>query len=71
MDPLSLAASIVGLLAAGVKITTFLHTLKSNAQGAPQLAQSLIIEISGIEAAASSLQEYTSGRAQISTSEDR
>lgn len=67
MDPLSLAAFIVGLLAGGVKITAFLHTLASNAQGAPQLAQSLIIEISGIEAAASSLQEYTSGRAQIST----
>lgn len=66
MDPLSVAASVVGLLAAGAKITTFLSNLTGNMSDAPQLAQSLVMEISGIKTAAASLQTYITGRTQIS-----
>lgn len=66
MDPLSVAASVVGLLAAGAKITTFLSNLTSSMSDAPQLAQNLVMEVKGIEAAATSLQTYITGRTQVS-----
>jgi hypothetical protein len=67
MDPLSVAAAIVGLLGAGVKITSALDTLISSTQDAPSLAISAHQEVSDITAAVSHLQTYISGQMQVST----
>ena len=46
MDPLSVAASVVGLLGAAAKVTTFLYSCWSSIDNAPKLARSLAYEVS-------------------------
>ncbi|KAJ0141656.1 hypothetical protein HZ326_15467 [Fusarium oxysporum f. sp. albedinis] len=58
MDPLSVSASVVGLLGAGAKITSCLWTFATNARDAPQLARHLVFEVADITAALGSLQAY-------------
>ncbi|PCD34054.1 hypothetical protein FGRA07_09209 [Fusarium graminearum] len=65
MDPLSVAASAIGLLSAGAKITSILVSFTNNVQDSPKLAQHLITEIADITAAISALQSYITGIAQI------
>ncbi|UZP40482.1 hypothetical protein NXS19_008298 [Fusarium pseudograminearum] len=65
MDPLSVAASAIGLLSAGAKLTSLLVSFTSNVKDSPKLAQYLITEIADITAAISALQSYISGIAQI------
>ncbi|KAJ4112331.1 hypothetical protein BFJ63_vAg14040 [Fusarium oxysporum f. sp. narcissi] len=64
MDPLSVSASVVGLLGAGAKITSCLWTFAINARDAPQLARHLVFEVADITAALGSLQAYVRGQAQ-------
>ncbi|KAJ4031876.1 hypothetical protein NW761_012978 [Fusarium oxysporum] len=64
MDPLSVSASVVGLLGAGAKITSCLWTFATNARDAPQLARHLVFEVADITAALESLQAYVCGQAQ-------
>ncbi|KAF5975630.1 nicotinamide mononucleotide permease [Fusarium bulbicola] len=64
MDPLSVSASVVGLLGAGAKITSCLWTFATNARDAPQLARHLVFEVADITAALGSLQAYVCGKAQ-------
>ncbi|EXL45948.1 hypothetical protein FOCG_11942 [Fusarium oxysporum f. sp. radicis-lycopersici 26381] len=64
MDPLSVSASVVGLLGAGAKITSCLWTFATNARDAPQLARHLVFEVADITAALGSLQAYVRGQAQ-------
>lgn len=66
MDPLSVSASVVGLLGAGASITSTLFALVSSIRDAPQLAQSLLREMADISAALGSLQIYIRGRAEAS-----
>ncbi|KAF5599874.1 CAMK CAMKL KIN4 kinase [Fusarium pseudoanthophilum] len=63
MDPLSVSASVVGLLGAGAKITSCLWTFAANARDAPQLARHLVVEVADITAALGSLQVYVCGQA--------
>ncbi|KAF5589555.1 nicotinamide mononucleotide permease [Fusarium pseudocircinatum] len=63
MDPLSVSASVVGLLGAGAKITSCLWTFSTNARDAPQLARHLVFEVADITAALGSLQAYVCGQA--------
>lgn len=56
MDPLSVTASIVGILAAAGKISELLHTVISSAKEAPQVVTALVFEIKDVQAAFSSLQ---------------
>ncbi|KAG9508256.1 hypothetical protein J7337_001820 [Fusarium musae] len=64
MDPLSVSASVVGLLGAGAKITSCLWTFATNARDVPQLARHLVFEVADITAALGSLQAYVCGQAQ-------
>ncbi|KAI0505200.1 hypothetical protein F5B22DRAFT_533052 [Xylaria bambusicola] len=62
MDPLSVAASIVGLLAAGGKVTSLLFTVISKCQDSPALARGILFEVADISAALGQLQDYLSNR---------
>lgn len=64
MDPLSVSASVVGLLGEGAKITSSLWAFITKARDAPQLARHLVFEIANITAALGSLQVYVCGQAQ-------
>lgn len=66
MDPLSVSASVVGLLGARAQITSFLFTIVSNVRDAPKLAESLVTEMADIAAALGSLQSYVCNRTQVS-----
>lgn len=56
MDPLSVTASIVGILAAAGKLTELLHGIISTAKDAPQVVTALLCETRDVQAALSSLQ---------------
>ena len=66
MDPLSVAASVVGLLGAGAAVTKFLASVIS-AGDAPSLAKRVLAEVTDLTAALQHVQQYISGRAQSST----
>lgn len=66
MDPLSVSASVVGLLAAGCKISSALFVVVNSTREAPKSAQSLLWEIADISAALGSLQSFVTGHAQAS-----
>ena len=61
MDPLSVAASVVGLLVATAKasqvLTTFIHSVKN----APTLAEHVLLEVSSISASLAQVQGYLTG----------
>ena len=56
MDPLSITASIVGILAAAGKLSELLSSIFSTTKDAPKVVNALMHEISDIQAALSSLQ---------------
>lgn len=56
MDPLSVAASIVGILAAASKIYELLHTVVSSAKEAPHVVTALMVEVDHVRLAFESLQ---------------
>ena len=61
MDPLSITASIVGLLAAAGKITDVLATCIRNTQDAPKLADAILQEVSDLHPALRQLQGFLGG----------
>ena len=61
MDPLSVSASIIGLLSVAAKVTTLLVTLVNSAKGVSQLIQSMLTEVSDIGACLGQLQAFLTG----------
>lgn len=58
MDPISVAASIVGLLGAAASVSSLLVTLIDTAKGAPRLAKSVLLEVNAISVCLTQLQEF-------------
>ncbi|KAK0634144.1 hypothetical protein B0T14DRAFT_86861 [Immersiella caudata] len=67
MDPLSVAASVFGLLTAGAKITSVLFNFAGSVSNASSVVASLVRKMNDIEAALCSLQAYINGSTQPST----
>ena len=66
MDPLSVAASVVGLLAAAGKMAQLLRKLTAMAD-APALARVVLAEMNDTTAALSQLQEYLNGTNHVNS----
>ena len=58
MDPISVAASIVGLLAAATKVSSILSSVITSARTPPKLALSASVEVTDISACLNQLQSY-------------
>lgn len=67
MDPLSVAGSVVGLIAAGAQLIPQLYNLSSAIKDAPQQARAAVSELGDITIVLTQLQKYIDGRAQAST----
>jgi hypothetical protein len=67
MDPLSVGSAVVGLLAAGGKLTTCLFDIANKINEAPSLAQSLLWEVADISAALGHIQKYVLGTKAITS----
>ena len=61
MDPLSVSASIIGVLGAAAKVSSVLITFAQNTKAAPKLAQTVLADINGLNAVLSHLQTYLLG----------
>lgn len=61
IDPLSVAASVVGLLGAAGKITSVLTTLLRSTKDAPKFAHATLREVSDISATLAQLQAFLIG----------
>ena len=68
MDPLSIAASVVGLLAAANSVTMFLGRLVNDTAGAPELARHVMTEVYGIGSCLGGLKPFLLGTKAASTS---
>lgn len=66
MDPLSISASIVGLLTAGVAITNTLRIVVREYKDAPKVSRSVQQEVAEIAAALRSLSSYLDRKARAS-----
>lgn len=67
MEPLSIAASIVGLLTATAKISKTLKNFIGCVKNAPQLAEHVLVEVSNINASLTQVQNFlnsTNSRSQ-------
>ena len=58
MEPLSVAASVVGLLAATAKVSKSLTTFINGTKKAPKLAADVLIQVSDINTALAQLQTF-------------
>ena len=58
MDPLSVSASIIGLLGAAAKVSSVLLTFVKKTRNAPDSAQELISEVNSVTAVLTHLQKY-------------
>ncbi|KAJ2986734.1 hypothetical protein NUW58_g4889 [Xylaria curta] len=67
MDPISIAASVAGLLAFGSKVVSVLFSVVYKAGNAPSLAQSLLWEVSDISAILGHLDRFIQGRVAVSS----
>ena len=61
MDPLSVAASIIGILGAAAKVSSVLITFVKNTKAAPKLAQTVLADVNGLSTVLSHLQTYLLG----------
>ena len=61
MDPLSVAASVVGLLGAAAKISTLLTTFIYGTKDAPNIANGVLQEVSDISSCLAQLQGFLLG----------
>ena len=61
MDPLSVAASVVGLLVATANASQMLTTLIHSVKNAPTLAEHVLLEVSSISASLVQVQGYLTG----------
>lgn len=62
MDPISIAASIVGLLIAASEVSESLNTFIRSVRRAPRLAHDVLREVSDIRACLKQLERYLSNR---------
>ena len=58
MDPISITASIVGILGAAAKLCALLSAVVSNVNGAPRAAERVLVEVFDITTCLAQLQEY-------------
>lgn len=58
MDPISVAASFVGLLGAAAKISSILNSVVRSARTAPKLARNTLIEVNDITVCLNQLQTF-------------
>ena len=70
MDPISAAASIVGLVGAAAKISETLFKFVTSVKEAPKLASNVLQEVSDTSACLSQLQNYLMGTRATSRSRD-
>ena len=70
MDPMSAAASVIGLLGAAAKVSEVLLKFIGNVKGAPKLAQSVLMEVSDVSACLNQLQRYLQGALSASDSHE-
>lgn len=68
MEPLSVTASIVGILYAAAQVAPVLSSFVRNPKGAPKLAQAVLDEVNGLSAVLSQLQTFLLGTASSSRS---
>ena len=71
MDGISVAASIVGLVGAAAKVTLYLNALVRSVTTAPNLAQSVLLEVSDVSICLSQLQRLLLGMERWSKSRER
>lgn len=68
MDPLSVSASIIGVLGASAKVSSVLIAFVQRTKGAPKLAQTVLSDVNGLSAILTHLQIYLLGAASPSKS---
>ena len=61
MDPISVAASIIGILGAAAKVSSVLTTFVRNTKAAPKIAQTILADVNGLRTVLSHLQTYLLG----------
>ena len=71
MDPISAAASVIGLLGAAAKVSEVLLKFIGNVKEAPKLAQNVLMEVSDVGACLNQLQRYLQGSLSTSTSQEQ
>ena len=71
MDPMSAAASIIGLLGAAAKVSEVLLKFIRSVNGAPKLAQSVLMEVADVNACLSKLQRYLQRTLSSSSSQEQ
>ncbi|KAI4130165.1 MAG: hypothetical protein LQ338_001873 [Usnochroma carphineum] len=68
MDPLSVAASIIGICTAAVQVNALLKGFIDSSKGAPASARHVLTEVTGIYACLNQLEIFLSGRQESSNS---
>ena len=68
MDPLSISASIVGLLTASAQVSALLTSLVASAKDAPSSAQAVLMEVNDIGLCLKQLQGFLLGTQEASRS---
>ena len=63
MDPLSVSASIIGILGAAAKVSSVLITFVKNTKAAPKIAQTVLADVNGLSTVLNHLQTYLLGTA--------
>lgn len=61
MDPLSISASVIGLLTAAEKVSSALQIITTNIKDAPRLARSVLLEVNQLRFALNSLHGFLQG----------
>ena len=68
MDPLSVSASIIGILGAAANVSSVLVTFVQRTKAAPKLAQSVLREVNSLSAVLEALQAFLLGNAAVTKS---
>lgn len=63
MDPLSVSASIIGILGAAANVSSVLVTFVQRTRAAPRLAHSVLREVESLSAVLNALQDFLLGNA--------
>ena len=71
MDPISAAASVIGLLGAAAKVSEVLFKFIRNVTQGPKLARNVLMEVSDISACLNQLQLYLQGALSTSNSHEQ
>lgn len=68
MDPLSVSASIVGLIVAAVQVSAMIKKFIDTTKEAPNSAQGVLLEVTALSVCLSQLQRYVSGKQEVARS---